>query len=976
MAEFGSSFIIVHKTWSALKTVLSEKRLPLQYDELTRADGDVYELFAVDEVIVYLFTIWKGSVPDGFGVSQAQNDSDKTDFETNYKPTGNQKAKIAIPSAGNSSVIPLAANASFIGVGEDVSNIVSIDVTVLADQVSAVNGLLFEWSEDNVTFGYSESFTIQPNHGEAYSFSPRAKFFRVTITNGLTAQTSLTLSTTYYPLSRSIYGQSLATVVPYDKAADVVRSVLAAQKSGSGTNEYLNLQATVAGILKVSVETVVYPDSVTPSVVQKNNTGPAFATSISTAFTSNVKLGTTLIVVVIEGQGTFNIPYTLADTRGNSYAKAAATVAVTPSGSSISVWYATSASAGACTVSAINFSPDTNLAMQIYEVSDILTVSNPVDKIAAVANVGTSLSVGPVVTGANGEFCIAAYGADIASLITPGAGWTSDLSVAGFGCFSQVQSAAGSLTGTATAASSVNSIDVLVTFLPKVSSKPLQTDADGKLYTKSQFQFDDGGTLTAGQKAMTASMPVVIASDQSPVLVAGLDGSSVAQAPRTYDTDAGGGVENVLGVVLRKSKIGGSVELGTNPDPIRAEPTGNRQTIHNSATITASGSAVVDWLGWSEWYLIINIKDAPTGTTPSITFKIEEVDPIDQTTVVGETITGAALTAVGVEVLPIVDTHTDTFKISWTVTGTTPSFTGVNVTFVGHAAGNAIEGQAEVGSPLEEAPVPVAGVDNSNNVQTLRVDPDGNLQVVVNNISSNAVVGISTGMVQLGGATAGTLNVVRATAYIEPSSNAQRSIKSSSASDSSAGVGARTLEITYLDSTGAGPYTEVVTLNGTTAVNTVATNICFIEKVIVKTVGSTLVNVGTISLYTTTGGGGTVIGTIGVGNLVAATGDNRTLWGHHYVPTGKTASLATYIISAESGGSGTNATFFFRSTALPVSSNAEVVISDLILVTGPLVRQLAIPIRVIGPAKVVAYGIPGGNNVRLNASFDFSELPT
>jgi hypothetical protein len=211
--------------------------------------------------------------------------------------------------------------------------------------------------------------------------------------------------------------------------------------------------------------------------------------------------------------------------------------------------------------------------------------------------------------------------------------------------------------------------------------------------------------------------------------------------------------------------------------------------------------------------------------------------------------------------------------------------------------------------------------------------------------------------------------------YNEQSVNAQRSLTSSSASDTSAGVGARTVRIDYLTDAGV-QGSEIVTLNGVTVVATVATNICFIERMTVLTVGSTGRNVGTITLFVNSVGGGGTIGTIGIGGLVAAQGDSRTLWAHHYVPTGQTAKLATYIISAESGGSSTNATFFIRSNTLPVGVNAEVIISDVILVIGPLVRQLAIPITVVGPSKVIAYGVPGGNGVKLNASFDFSELPT
>jgi hypothetical protein len=240
-------------------------------------------------------------------------------------------------------------------------------------------------------------------------------------------------------------------------------------------------------------------------------------------------------------------------------------------------------------------------------------------------------------------------------------------------------------------------------------------------------------------------------------------------------------------------------------------------------------------------------------------------------------------------------------------------------------------------------------------------------------VPASAVTGLATGHVTLGGGTAGTLNVIRATTYNEQTTGAQRSLASSNANDTAAGTGARQVKITYLDASLNGPYYETVTLNGTAAVATVATNICFIERLDVVSVGSGATNAGTITLYVNSTGGGGTIGSIGVGSLVAGTGDLRTFWAHHYVATGKAADFTTLVVSAVSGGSGTNATFVMKSKD-PVTANApELVISDLLLVSGSIVRALGIAIHVIGPARVVAYGIPAVNNADLNATFDFFE---
>lgn len=56
--------------------------------------------------------------------------------------------------------------------------------------------------------------------------------------------------------------------------------------------------------------------------------------------------------------------------------------------------------------------------------------------------------------------------------------------------------------------------------------------------------------------------------------VGGPDAGGLLRANRLYDTDSGGGSEFTLGVSLRKTAGGGSVEAGTLADPLRTDPTG------------------------------------------------------------------------------------------------------------------------------------------------------------------------------------------------------------------------------------------------------------------------------------------------------------------------------------------------------------------------------------------------------------------
>lgn len=117
--------------------------------------------------------------------------------------------------------------------------------------------------------------------------------------------------------------------------------------------------------------------------------------------------------------------------------------------------------------------------------------------------------------------------------------------------------------------------------------------------------------------------------------------------------------------------------------------------------------------------------------------------------------------------------------------------------------------------------------------------------------------------------------------YAEPASQAQRSVVSTSALDSNTlATGARIVRITYLDSNYVQAF-EDVALNGTTPVNTVATNIRFIERM--EVIRGTEAQ-GALRLMTLIAGGGTEICGI-------ASATTQTFLCHHYVPAGATAYM-------------------------------------------------------------------------------------
>lgn len=187
-----------------------------------------------------------------------------------------------------------------------------------------------------------------------------------------------------------------------------------------------------------------------------------------------------------------------------------------------------------------------------------------------------------------------------------------------------------------------------------------------------------------------------------------------------------------------------------------------------------------------------------------------------------------------------------------------------------------------------------------------------------------------------------TSKTVRATIYTPQGTDSQRSLNSTSANDTAAGTGARKIKLTYLDASGAGPFTETVTLNGTARVNTIATNIALIERIDVVEVGSSGGNAGTIQIWTTPTSGGAIWGSIAIG-------DNQTYWAHHYVPAGKTC----YVTNIE-GASSPTAGGLTLNTANPLSSLIPQIAPDITVrhANVHVFRQYTIPVPVVGPAII------------------------
>lgn len=131
-------------------------------------------------------------------------------------------------------------------------------------------------------------------------------------------------------------------------------------------------------------------------------------------------------------------------------------------------------------------------------------------------------------------------------------------------------------------------------------------------------------------------------------------------------------------------------------------------------------------------------------------------------------------------------------------------------------------------------------------------------------------------------------------------------ISSTSADDTAAGTGARTVLISGVDGD-FNTVSETVTLNGQTAVNT-TNSYLYVNQLYVVTVGSGGANAGTINVGT-----GTV--TAGVPAVLydlIAIGFNQRTTAHYCVPAGYTGYMVTGIITAGQASGSTSVTAYLK----------------------------------------------------------------
>jgi hypothetical protein len=130
----------------------------------------------------------------------------------------------------NSSATPLGISETFPGSWQDTIDYGTIIIGVKADQDSATDGLVIEWSADGITAHDDDVFSILAGHGKVFTFAPARRYFRVKYTNGLVAQGTFNLQSILrrYYVKPSSHRVSDSIVAEDD--AELMKSVITGER--------------------------------------------------------------------------------------------------------------------------------------------------------------------------------------------------------------------------------------------------------------------------------------------------------------------------------------------------------------------------------------------------------------------------------------------------------------------------------------------------------------------------------------------------------------------------------------------------------------------------------------------------------------------------------------------------------------------------------------------------------------------------
>jgi len=185
-----------------------------------------------------------------------------TDGGTTWVPVKvDSSGVISVASTGvrtidssNSTTTNLGNGGVYTGSWVDVLDYSSVIIGILTNQDSATDGFQVQYSSNGTDIHHIHEFTISSNNpnGVHLVFTLTYQYYRIVYTNGTTPQTSFNLSSTLSAQNTThAHAHSIDFEISGEHVAQVVKAILAGKKPNG---DYVNVQTTAGGNLKISVE--------------------------------------------------------------------------------------------------------------------------------------------------------------------------------------------------------------------------------------------------------------------------------------------------------------------------------------------------------------------------------------------------------------------------------------------------------------------------------------------------------------------------------------------------------------------------------------------------------------------------------------------------------------------------------------------------------------------------------------------------
>lgn len=175
-------------------------------------------------------------------------------------------------STNNTTTLPLVANASFVGVSDNISAYMCADVTVAGSPSNASGTLYLEYSPDNVWWDVSIQLNLTGPSIIPIPLRNIMPYFRVRYINGSIDQTTFRLTTIYRRSAAKMLTRFLGQTIDPNEPIEVTRSIMNAQYP-DGSYNYV--KTNTLGMLQI--------DSSLPQIQTQYDTGSSTINYIGTA---------------------------------------------------------------------------------------------------------------------------------------------------------------------------------------------------------------------------------------------------------------------------------------------------------------------------------------------------------------------------------------------------------------------------------------------------------------------------------------------------------------------------------------------------------------------------------------------------------------------------------------------------------------------------------------------------------------------